>query len=151
MTGADHPRRTLTGRLAVILAVSALLFLGVARPAWAGHVVQWGVDSAGGPDSVESADPVDFEVLVTLDEEPLPGWPMTVRVTADDDTVDEIPIATDDSGAASFTVVPADYPGASNLAIDLCDDDGCDYGSATVVVPVVASPTPTEPAPSTSA
>jgi len=135
--------------LLFVVAATALVVIGAA-PAWATHVVRWGIDSPDGdlnPSAVPRG-PVIYQVQVSLDGEPLAGWPMTVRVTDDlGEEVETVSITTDGTGSATFTIDERKYPAPeeefdrgvdaeplerASLKVELCDEDGCLYGTSTL-------------------
>ena len=132
----------------VIAIVSLLVVVGVAGPAYADHVVSWGADSSDGPRQIIAAEsPTRFVVNVSFDGNPMSGWPMTV-VTSDatGETISRQDIVTDAGGSAEFTI-EAPPPG-DDVTVELCDDDGCLYGEATISG---AAPATTTTPPATSA
>jgi len=132
-------------RVLAVVAVAISLVLIVAAPAWATHVVQWGIDRADGPRTatVEMGEPVTFVVSVSLDGNPLAGWPMTARVLAAGELVQTIALATDGSGNGEFVVDGA--PVGEDWIVELCDDDGCGYGTATITGSAAAPSTAETP------
>lgn len=133
-------------RVLVIVAITAgSLVVGMPQ-AWASHVVEWGIGSPGGPRETTTADaePVAYEVLVSLGGEPLSGWPITVQVLDEArQALDTLSLATDGSGSGSFTIDPSSYPNEV-IIVRLCDDDGCVYGESTVTQPAAPATTTTE-------
>jgi hypothetical protein len=132
--------RTRGGRLAAALATLALvaLVVAVALPAWASHVVQWapGADCTSEVTAAEGGGPVEFSVCVTLSGSPLSGFPMTAVVTTASGT-ENISFVTGSDGKASFTV----DPGSGGAEVELCDSDGCLYGSVTLTAPTTTTTT----------
>lgn len=132
--------------LALITIVMGLV-MAVAPPAWASHVVRWGIENTDGPRDATGSDPVPYEVQVALGGEALSGWPMTVKILdGADQVLDTSSIVTDASGFAAFTVDPSSYP-EQVLTVRLCDDDGCLYGESTLAPPEAPSEPPTTEAP----
>jgi len=140
--------------LLTLCATGVLLFTG-AHVAYADHVVTWGIDDPAGPKTIETDDPVTFEVEATFDGEPLGGFAQVGVVTdATGIVVASTEYTTDADGRAQFTVEPG--VGEPPLTVTICDDDGCEYGSATISRPAAAPPpttiaeTTTMPAPAST-
>lgn len=139
--------------LVVAAATVGVLLIGVA-PAWANHVVSWGFgDSAGPRETIaEGGEPVDVVVEVSLNGAPLPNHAMAANVYQDrvepGAELEVIDFATNGRGIARFVVdgVPPD----EFWVVQLCDADGCLYGTAGIAGAPAPEPEPVAPAPPAS-
>jgi hypothetical protein len=128
---------TRRGRALILAILVISLLVAIAAPAWASHEVEFRIVGFGDQDCRSgstklinrTASPFTVEACVTLDGAPLAGHEMTVRVTHGDGSVEEAQVTTDAEGKFTVRVNPI---AAGTTTVELCDADGCDYGSVSM-------------------
>jgi hypothetical protein len=144
---ADDDTVSMVRRALVALLVAGAAVVGLAAPAAANHVVDWGAGTACGATSKTATTTqngrVSFIACVTLGGEPLPGHTMQLQIVGPTRSV-EANVTTGDDGVTRWSVQPT-APG--DTRVTLCDADGCLYGSTVITATPASTPTTAAPPP----